>query len=91
MVKRSKGILSKRTRKTKRKKKTTVTETVRKFKVGDKVVFKPTATTRGRPHLRYKNRHGIIREQRGTSYVVEIKDGGKTKQLISRAIHLENA
>lgn len=91
MVKRSKGILSKRTRQTKRKRKTTVSEEVKKFRVGEKVVFKPKATTRGRPHLRYRNRHGIIREQRGSSYVIEIKDGGKTKQLISRAIHLENA
>ncbi len=91
MVKRSKGILSKRTRETKRRKKTTVSEAVKKFKIGDKVVFKPQATTRGRPHLRYRNRHGIVREARGSCYVIEIKDGGKTKQLISRAIHLANA
>lgn len=89
MVKRSKGILSKNTRKMKRKKKTTIPEAVQKFKVGDKVVFKPKATTKGRPHLRYRNKHGIIREARGSSYVLEIKDGGKTKKLISRAIHLE--
>ncbi len=89
MVKNSKGILSGRTKRTKRKKRTTVSEMVRKFSVGDNVVLIPQATTRGRPHLRYRNKHGIIRERRGrSSYVVEIKDGGKTKQLISNAIHL---
>lgn len=90
MVKRSKGTLSKKTKKTKSKKKTTVSERVQKFKVGDRVVFEPREMTEGRPHLRYRNRHGVIKEARGrNSYVVEIKDGGKTKYLISNSIHLK--
>jgi len=70
----------------------TVSEMVQKFKVGEKVLFCPQATTRGRPHLRYKDKCGVIKETRGrNSYVVEIKDGGKTKQLVTGAIHLRVA
>ncbi len=88
MVKRSKGILSKRTKRTKRKKKITVSEQVRKFSVGDQVVYTPVASTKGRPHLRYRNKYGKIVEKRGNSYAIEIKDGGKKKMLISNPIHL---
>jgi len=88
MVKRSKGILSKKTRRTRRRKKTTVPEQIRGFAVGDSVVYKPIATTKGRPHLRYRDRRGRIVEKRGNSYVVEIKDGGKRKLLIADPIHL---
>jgi large subunit ribosomal protein L21e len=88
MVKRSKGTLSKKTKRTTRKKKITVSEKVRKFSVGDKVVYNPVASTKGRPHLRYRNKHGRIVEKRGNGYVVEIKDGGKKKFLISDPIHL---
>ncbi|NYZ77619.1 50S ribosomal protein L21e [Candidatus Micrarchaeota archaeon] len=92
MVKRSKGFLSKKTRKMVRKRKITVSEMVRSFNVGDTVAYCPQATVSGRPHLRYRSRHGIIREARGRgSYVVEIKDGGKTKQLIANVIHLKSA
>ncbi len=88
MVKRSKGILSKKTKRTKRKKKTTVSEQVREFAVGESVVYKPIATVKGRPHLRYRDRRGKIVEKRGNSYVVEIKDGGKKKLLVADPIHL---
>ena len=92
MVKRSKGTLSGKTKRMVRRKKITIPAAVRKFRVGDKVVFRPQATDKGRPHLRHKNRHGVIKEARGrNSYVVEIKDGGKIKNLVSSAIHLRNA
>ncbi len=88
MVKRSKGILSKKTKRTKKKKKITVSEQVRKFSVGEEVVYTPVASTKGRPHLRYRNKHGKIIEKRGNSYVIEIKDGGKKKLLVSDPIHI---
>jgi ribosomal protein L21E len=56
----------------------TVAEYVKTFKVGDKVVIIPKAKPAGMPHLRYANRHGVIIEQRGKSYVVEVPDMGST-------------
>jgi|YelNatPaOPRAMG01_1025707.scaffolds.fasta_scaffold04370_6 ribosomal protein L21E len=90
MVKRSKGFLSKKTKRLVRKKRVTVSAAVRRFNVGDVVVFHPQATVEGRPHLRYIDRRGIVKEVRGrNSYVVEIRDGGKTKYLIANSIHLK--
>ncbi len=90
MVKRSKGFLSKKTKRLVRKKRVTVSAAVRRFNVGDVVVFHPQTMAEGRPHLRYIDRRGIVKEVRGrNSYVVEIRDGGKTKYLIANSIHLK--
>jgi large subunit ribosomal protein L21e len=46
---------------------------------------------KGQPHHRYHGKTGIIREKRGRAYVVEIRDGGSTKSIISRPEHLKVA
>lgn len=91
MVQRSKGTLSARTRKLKGKARVTVAEQVKTFNVGDKVVIKPKARSRGMPALRYAGRHGKVVKRRGMSYLVEIRDGGKKKELIAGPIHLQLA
>ncbi len=88
MVKSSKGAFSKRTRKLKGKGVASVAQLVREFKVGDKVIIAPKARHRGLPHLRYSNRHGIIREKRGKSYVVEVGDFNTKKSVIVGPVHL---
>ena len=82
--------MNRRTRMLKGKSTVTVAEYVKTFKVGDKVVIVPKAKRAGMPHLRYANRHGVVVEQRGKSYVVEVPDMTSKKQVIVGSIHLKN-
>lgn len=91
MVKRSHGMLSRRTKKLAGKSRATVSEFVKTFEIGSKVIISPKAYHIGLPALRYINRYGIVVAKRGSSYVVEIKDGRMKKQLISHPIHLKLA
>ena len=68
----------------------TVARRLRAFDVGSKVVLRINpAIHDGMPHPRYYGALGKITEKRGRAYVVEIKDGGKTKWLISNGEHLK--
>ncbi len=88
MVKASKGSFNRRTRKLKGKSVVSVAQLVRTFKVGDRVIIDPKAKWIGLPHLRYASRHGVIREKRGKSYVVEVADFNKKKSIICGPVHL---
>jgi large subunit ribosomal protein L21e len=88
MVQRSRGTLSSNTRKLRGKTKVTVADEVRTFEIGSKVILKLKARHRGRPHLRYSGRHGHIIKKQGNAYVVKVKDGKSTKELIASPIHL---
>lgn len=89
MVKRSKGLMSTRTKKLRKKQPITISKLVRSFKIGSRVIITPRSYMRGIPSLRYVNREGIVVETRGECYVVEIRDGNKKKQLIAHPVHLE--
>ena len=89
MVKSSRGLLSKRTRKLAGKTNITVAQLVKTFNVGDKVIISPKAKNEGLPHLRYASRHGVIRERRGKSYVVEVGDFNMRKMIIVGPVHLK--
>lgn len=89
MVKRSRGMLSRRTRRLSGKIRATVSEFVKTFDIGTKVIITPKAYYMGLPSLRYSNKYGTIVERRGESYVVEIQDGGKKKRLVSHPVHLK--
>ena len=59
------------------------------FKIGEKVrIMQEPAVHEGMPHPIYKNKIGTISEKRGNSFIINIKDGSKTKHLISSPIHL---
>ena len=88
MVRQSKGTLSGKTRYLRGRTRSTVADAVRTFSVGDKVLISPKAITPGMPHLRYASRHGVVVEKRGRSYVVEVKDGKKTKKIVAGPVHL---
>ncbi len=89
MVKASKGSFNRRTRKLKGKSVVSVAQLVRTFNVGDKVVISPKAKFIGLPHLRYASKHGVIKERRGKSYVVEVSDFNKKKSIICGPVHLK--
>lgn len=71
-------------------KRVTVASRMKEFKGGAKVVVRINpAIHDGIPHPRYYGALGTVIEKRGRSYVIEIKDGGKTKWLIAAGEHLK--
>lgn len=59
------------------------------FEVGDIVSIRlEPAVHKGMPHHRYQGKIGTVTATRGSSYLVELKDGNKKKVLISRPVHL---
>lgn len=81
-------MLSRKTKKLLGKSRATVSEFVKTFEAGSRVVIAPQAYQIGLPALRYANKYGTVVTKRGESYVVEIRDGNKKKRLISHPIHL---
>ncbi|MBS3064083.1 MAG: 50S ribosomal protein L21e [DPANN group archaeon] len=72
--------------------KVSTTRLMQVFEIGDKVIIKQEpAIHNAMPHPRYKGRTGVVTEKRGYSVMVTIKDGGKTKHLISAPVHLRRA
>jgi large subunit ribosomal protein L21e len=60
-----------------------------KYKVGDQVLIKiDPAIQKGMPHRRYHGKFGVISEVRGRAYVIKIKTGNTTKQIIARPEHV---
>jgi len=46
---------------------------------------------KGMPHIKFQGKIGIIAGRQGKSYVLEIKDGDKTKMVTARPEHLKPA
>jgi len=83
--------MSKRTRVLgKSAKSLTIPKLTQTFAVGARVIVAPQVKYKGMPHARYRGRHGQVKKKQGNAYVVEIKDGGKMKELIIPAVHLES-
>jgi large subunit ribosomal protein L21e len=60
-----------------------------KYNVGDQVVIKiDPAIQKGMPHRRYHGKFGVVSEIRGRAYVIKIKTGDTTKQIIARPEHV---
>ncbi|MEK6978680.1 MAG: 50S ribosomal protein L21e [Candidatus Micrarchaeota archaeon] len=89
MVRRSKGLMSKKTKKIKSCGRFTVSRLTKSFSIGDKVGLDTQPYFSGMSSLRYKGAIGKIVSKRGSSYVVEIKDGNMKKNLVLHPIHLK--
>ena len=91
MVQKSKG-LRKRTRKLlklKAREKVPITRYLQEFKIGEKVVIRPTPSShKGMPFRRFIGKIGTIIEKRGKAYIVQIRNGKKEKKVIARPEHL---
>lgn len=69
---------------------TPVSRAVQDLTVGAEVsIILDPSVVKGQPHHRYHGRTGVIRERRGRAYVVEVRDGGAIKKIISRPEHLK--
>ena len=91
-MKRSKGLLSHKGRGNKkrgRERKVGLSRSMQTFKSGERVHISIVPGQRASPHLKYRGKTGTIIEPRGSSYVIELKDGNKTKRVISSPIHLK--
>ncbi|NIO22411.1 MAG: 50S ribosomal protein L21e [Candidatus Aenigmarchaeota archaeon] len=91
MVKKSRGMRRGTRSKMKRgrKDKFKVAPYLQAFEINDRVVIKLNPSSqRGFPDPVFEGRTGKIKERRGRSYVVELKVGKKTKNIIARPEHL---
>lgn len=91
MVTKTHGSRVKTRRKLRKKELTRITDLVRDFSVGDKVLIKIRSNIqKGMPHPRYHGRAGVVTGKRGRAFEVQIKDmGKKIKTLISIPAHLK--
>jgi len=70
--------------------KVTISRLLRTFKVGDRVrILQESAVHTGMPHPKFKNNVGTVVRIQGKSYVIEVKDLNKSKEVISSAVHLK--
>lgn len=66
-----------------------VSRMIQDFELGTKVaIVLDPSVMKGQPHPRYHGRTGVVRERRGQAYLIEVKDGGSVKKVISRPEHL---
>jgi len=60
------------------------------YTLGDTVLISiDPSFHKGQPYKRYHGKSGIISEIRGRAYVIKVKDGGKTRQIIAKAEHIK--
>lgn len=59
------------------------------FSQGDKVALKlDPSIDEGVFHRRYYGKIGVVKSQQGACYVVEVRDGGKLKDIIAHPAHI---
>ena len=66
-----------------------ITRGFQTFEAGEKVniVIDPSIH-KGMPHSRFHGLTGVVVEERGTAYEVDVNVGGKTKMVVARPEHL---
>ncbi len=90
MVVKSHGPRRRTREKFRKRKRTTVNEFMKSFKIGDKVVIDINSSSqKGMPFRRFQGLIGEIVEKRGRAYIVKIKDGNKIKKIIAKPEHLK--
>lgn len=90
MVSKSHGPRRRTREKFRKNYRTPISKFLRKFKKGDKVVIKIESSSQdGMPFRRFHGVSGEVVDTRGRAYIVEIKDGGKVKKIVSKPEHLK--
>lgn len=93
MARRSKGLRSKSrgklTKRVRARGLSPISRVIQDLPAGTKVsIIIDPGVVKGQPHPRYHGRVGVVKERRGRAYVIEIRDGGSTKRIISRPEHI---
>jgi large subunit ribosomal protein L21e len=66
-----------------------VSKVIKTFSEGDTVhIVLDPSVQKGQPHPRFHGRTGRVLEQRGRSYLVEVRDGKALKKVIAAPVHL---
>lgn len=92
MVKRNRGKRGGHSRQklSRHRERTTVNELLEEYDSGERVIIDVNSSVQdAMPHPRYQGRQGTIKDQRGDCYEVEVKDGDKTKTLVTSPAHLK--
>jgi large subunit ribosomal protein L21e len=90
MVVKSHGPRRRTREKYRRSIRTPINEFLKHFEIGDKVVIKINSSSlNGMPFRRFQGLSGSIVGKRGRAYILKIKDGDKTKTIISTPEHLK--
>jgi large subunit ribosomal protein L21e len=92
MVKTSKGLKSRTRKKLKRglRHKFKPSIFLQEFKSGDKVVINAEPSSQSSiPHTRTRGKIGEIVSRRGSSYIIKVKIGNSTKQVITKPEHIK--
>lgn len=92
MVKASKGLRS-RTRQMRKKPRerglSPLTRSLQLFNTGEKAsIVIDSGIHKGQPHPKFQGLTGTIVKTQGSAYLLEIKDGNKTKTVIAKPEHL---
>ncbi len=92
-MRRSKGFKSGTRYKLKRgvraKGKISISKALQKFSIGDRVhVVIDPGVQKGMPHPRFHGKTGMVIEQRGRAYLVEISENNAKKAVICSPVHL---
>jgi len=67
-----------------------INKALREFEEGEKVKIKiEPSVHKAQPHRRFQGKIGVVQGKQGNAFVVEVKDGGKKKKVITRSEHLE--
>ena len=92
MVVKSHGPRRRTREKFRRTGRTAVNMFVKQFRNGERIVIDINSSSQGgMPFKRFQGLSGKIIEKRGNAYIIEIKDGNKTKTIISRPEHMKSA
>ncbi len=66
-----------------------ITRAFQRFEVGDKAsVNLDPSIHKGMPHVRFHGRTGTVKGMQGKAYVLDVRMGGKMKEIIVRPEHL---
>lgn len=69
--------------------KISMTRYLQNFNAGDKVILiADSSVHEGMYHPRFHGKEGQVLSQKGRCYYIQIRDGGKDKQIIVHPVHL---
>lgn len=93
MAQKSKGMRRKTRRKLTKKggNRSVIAPYLNEFEQGEQVLIAVDPSTHaGMPHPRFHGRTAVVQGRRGRSFVISMKDGGKTKEFAVHPAHLRS-
>jgi large subunit ribosomal protein L21e len=92
MVVKSHGSRRRTREKFRRTGRVSINNFIKHFNIGDRIVIDiESSSLNGMPFKRFQGLSGKIIEKRGRAYLIEIKDGNKTKTVISNPEHMKSS